>query len=159
MKPNTATRAAADVKGAKIQGIAAGTKVLTLDGELPVEFLNAGDRVITRDSGMAVLRDIRVRTVKVAAVAIAASSLGHDRPEADMVLPAGQQVLVRDWRAQALFGQQQAMVPVSRLADGQFVRHIGEVEMRVFELRFDRDHVIYAGGMELAAPAPASAPA
>lgn len=154
----TAQTSKADSK-ATITGLTAGTTVLTLDGEIPVEFLSPGDRVITRDSGMAVLKQIRIRRVRTRAVSVAASSLGHDRPAADLVLPQGQQVLVRDWRAQALFGKQQAMVPVSRLVDGQYVRHIGEVEMRVFELRFERDHVIYAGGMEVAAPVPASEPA
>lgn len=34
-----------------------GTIVLTMEGALPVEYLNAGDRIITR-AGMRVLRDI-----------------------------------------------------------------------------------------------------
>jgi hypothetical protein len=135
------------------RGIAAGTTVLTLDGELPVEFLSPGDRVITRDSGMAVLRDIRVRRVRCRAVAISAGSLGHTRPDEDMILPAAQRILVRDWRAEALFGATQALVPVARLADGQYIRDLGETEMVLHELLFDDVHVIYAGGMELDAPA------
>ncbi len=134
-------------------GLSAGTMVLTLEGEMPVEFLSAGDKVITRDSGVAVLRKVHAHKVKTAAIALTAGSLGHNRPDSDMVLPAGQQILVRDWRAEALFGAKQALVPVSRLIDGQFVRDLGEVEMTVFELEFDNDHVIYAGGMELNAPA------
>ncbi|MDF1854764.1 Hint domain-containing protein [Pseudooceanicola sp.] len=138
---------------ATINGFVAGTKVLTLDGELPVEFLNTGDRVITRDSGMAVIRNIRTHKTRTAAISIAAGSLGHTRPDADMVLPADQKVLVRDWRAEALFGEKQALVPISRLVDGQYVRALGEVELTVYELEFDADHVIYAGGMELEAEA------
>lgn len=144
---------------AAARGIAAGTTVLTLDGELPVEMLSPGDRVITRDSGMAVLRDIRTRRVRTEAVAIAAGSLGHTRPDDDMVLPAAQTVLVRDWRAEALFGAPQAMVPVARLADGQYVRPLGETELTLVELVFDREHVVYAGGMEVAATVAAMADA
>lgn len=151
----TQTRPAAEAPA----GIVTGTRVLTLDGEMPVEFLTPGDRVITRDSGIAVLRDIRVRKVAVAAVAIAAGSLGHTRPDEDMILPAAQKVLVRDWRAEALFGAKQAMVPVARLADGQFVREIGERELTLCELVFDSAHVVYAGGMELDAPVPETATA
>ncbi|WP_375690987.1 Hint domain-containing protein [Pseudooceanicola sp. LIPI14-2-Ac024] len=135
----------------KVAGIVAGSPVLTLDGELPVEFLTPGDRVITRTGGMAVLREVRVRHLRSRAVQVAAGSIGHDRPEADLVLPAEQKVLVRDWRARAIFGQPEALVEVARLADGQFVRGIGELEMTLFELVFDRPHVIYVGGMELAA--------
>lgn len=141
--------------GTGVQGLPAGTKVLTLDGELPVEFLAPGDRVITRDSGMATVRAVRVRAIRAEAVAVAAGSLGHDRPDADTILPATQQVLVRDWRARAIFGADRALVAVARLADGQYVRALGPREMRVVTLEFDREHVIYAGGLEVAAPAPA----
>jgi len=134
------------------RGIVVGTSVMTLEGEMPVEFLSPGDRVITRDSGIAVLRDIRVRRITARAVAVAAGSLGHTRPDEDIVLPAGQKVLVRDWRAEALFGAKQALVPVARLADGQYVRELGEVEMLLCEPVFDSAHVIYAGGLELDAP-------
>lgn len=154
MKPTASPTSGQDAQHrARPAGIVAGTKVLTLDGELPVEFLSPGDRVITRDSGMAVLRDIRVRRTRCAAVSIAAGTLGHTRPDEDMILPADQKILVRDWRAEALFGAKQALVPAARLADGQYVRELGAVEMVLHELVFDSAHVIYAGGMELDAPA------
>lgn len=38
-------------------GIALGTHVLTADGSLPVEYLQAGDRIVTR-SGMRTLRGL-----------------------------------------------------------------------------------------------------
>lgn len=38
-------------------GLPVGTVVLTLDGALPVEFLSAGDRIVTR-AGVRVLRRI-----------------------------------------------------------------------------------------------------
>ncbi len=41
-------------------GILSGTRVLTLDGELPVQFLCPGDRIITR-SGARVLRGVEMR--------------------------------------------------------------------------------------------------
>ncbi|WP_187292487.1 Hint domain-containing protein [Octadecabacter antarcticus] len=34
------------VKSANVSGLATGTNVITLNGELPVEHLNAGDRII-----------------------------------------------------------------------------------------------------------------
>ncbi len=136
-----------------VTGLPRGACVLTLDGEMPVEFLTPGDRVITRDSGMAVLRGITARTVRTPAVAIAAGSLGHTRPDADAVLPAAQKVLVRDWRAGALYGAEQALVAAARLADGQYIRELGEIEMTVFVLDFGEGHVVYADGMELDVPA------
>ncbi|WP_375172798.1 Hint domain-containing protein [Pseudooceanicola sp.] len=132
-------------------GIAAGTKVMTLDGEMPVEFLTAGDRVITRDTGMAVLKGIRARKVACDLVHISGGSLGHNKPEADITVPSGQEVLIRDWRAEALFGKKTALVSAERLVDGEFVRDLGKGVMTVYEMVFDRDHIIYAGGLEVAA--------
>jgi len=57
---------------ANVSGLAAGTTVMTLDGETPVENLKVGSRIITRDTGMAVLRSITKHEVHVAAIQIKA---------------------------------------------------------------------------------------
>jgi hypothetical protein len=44
-------------------GMAQGTSVLTLDGDIPVEFLNIGDKVLTH-SGIRLLKSIEVSVVK-----------------------------------------------------------------------------------------------
>jgi hypothetical protein len=130
-------------------GIPHGTPVLTLDGELPIEFLSEGDRVITRNAGSARLLSRHSFRCRRAAVLIQAGSLGQMRPETDTVLPACQHVLVRDWRARALFGQPQAMVAAGVLADGEYIRDLGEMELQLHVLCFERDQVVYAGGLEL----------
>lgn len=140
------------------QGMIAGTMVLTLDGELPVQFLAPGDRVITR-SGARVLTGIEVSILTEAEVIrISASALGHDRPEADLFVVPAQPILIRDWRAKALYGTDTAMVPAARLADGDYIRKEVVAEVRLFTLRFAREEVVYAGGLELAC-APVGAPA
>jgi len=133
-------------------GIAAGTVVLTLDGALPVDFIEPGDRIITRD-GMRVVREVTVHRYSGPAIRIAAGALGHDRPEQDLVLPAETPVLVRDWRAEALFGARQAVVPVERLADGEFIATVTALSLRLYDLRFDTAQVIYAEGLEISCAA------
>jgi len=133
---------------AQTRGIAAGTVVATLDGYLPVDFLSIGDRVVTR-SGMRVVRRISVSRFSGQAVRIGASALGHDRPEQDLTLPADMLVMVRDWRAQAIFGQDQALVPVARLVDGEYIAHDRVVGMRLYELQFDTPEIVYAEGVEI----------
>lgn len=133
------------------QGIASGTVVATLDGYLPVDFLEPGDRVVTR-SGMRVLRKVVSRRYSGPAVCITASALGHDRPEQDLTIPADTLVLVRDWRAGALFGQDQAFVPASRLVDGEFVAETVVRSLRTYELGFDTPEVVYAEGVEVFCP-------
>ena len=142
---------------APLHGIVAGTMVLTLEGELPVQFLAPGDRVVTR-SGAKVLKDIGVTLLQDALmVRISASALGHDRPDADLFVAPAQPILVRDWRARALYGQDAAMVEAQRLADGDYIRKEVVAEVRLFTLRFEREEVLYAGGLELACTALAPA--
>ncbi|MFX0544698.1 Hint domain-containing protein [Roseovarius sp. S1116L3] len=142
-------------------GVLSGSIILTLDGEIPVEHLVPGDRIITRDSGAAVLVAAHRHIMRVRAVRILAGSLGDTRPDRDVVLPEGQQVLVRDWRAKALFGLRQVAAPAHALIDGEFITSEGVATMTLHELRFETPHVIYADGLELVAPAqqPAAHPA
>ncbi|MGP6088784.1 Hint domain-containing protein [Antarctobacter jejuensis] len=143
--------------GDPLNALPAGIEVMTLDGILPVEFLNPGDRVITRNSGTAVLRHIRSFTACVPTVSIRPGSLGHMRPDRVITLPAAQEVLVRDWRAETLFGARQALAPISRLVDGNFITLEGVQRMTLVELVFDGPQILYADGLELAAAAPVPA--
>lgn len=134
----------------EVSGLVAGAVIMTLEGEMPIQFLSPGDRVVTRDTGMAVVKAVRPRKMVCDAVAIMAGSLGHTRPDRDVVVPAGQKILIRDWRAEALYGQKQAMIPASKLVDGEFVTLHQNVEITFYEIEFDREHVIYADGLEVA---------
>lgn len=130
-------------------GLAAGSIVMTLEGEMPVEMLAAGDRIITRDTGMSVIHDIRKKTMTCDMVAIMAGSLGHTRPDRDVLVPADQRVLVRDWRSEALTGQKQALIPARDLVDGEFVQLRKNVSVTVYEIELNRAQVIYADGLEM----------
>jgi hypothetical protein len=134
---------------APLSGLPVGTTVLTKEGELPVELLSPGDRVITRDAGFATLKSIKIVQGIDNAVRFKAGSLGHNKPETDMTLPAGQTILVRDWRAPAMFNASQSLATASQLVDGEFVTDAGVQEMTLVHLTFDRPHILYAGGMEV----------
>lgn len=127
-----------------------GTPIQTQDGVLPVETLTSGDQLITRTQGLTPLSKIRKSRAMMHAVRFAAGSLGHTQPGSDLLLPLNQQVLIRDWRAKAMFGQPQAVVPAFELIDDEFIRDEGMQMLELCTLTFDRPHVIYAGGMEIA---------
>jgi hypothetical protein len=135
-------------------GLCAGTQVLTLAGALPVEYLCPGDRIVTRD-GARSLRDVHVRVIHDARmICVSASALGIEQPEDDLLLTPDQPILIRDWRARALKGADQAMVPAGNLLDGEYIYATTVPEQRLFVLEFATAAVIYAGGLELAcAPA------
>ncbi|MEM9238478.1 MAG: Hint domain-containing protein [Pseudomonadota bacterium] len=135
----------------KLSGLAAGTDVVTADGLIPVEHLTAGDRVVTRDGGMQRAIWIESHFVTTFAVRFAADALGHNRPENRLILPEGQRLLIRDWRAKALYGGNVVGVPAWRLADGEFISRVGPRSLYLYRVGFERQHTIYAGGLELLA--------
>ena len=135
------------------QGMLAGTMVRTLDGLLPVDFLTPGDRIVTRAGARRLTSISVVARKQVDLVRVKASTMGHDRPDQDILLSPGQPVIIRDWRAQVLYGAPVAAIPAARLADGEFVCVEVHRNVRLYTLRFDEDEVIYAEGLELACPA------
>ena len=141
--------AALPAEASALPGISGGTVVATCEGLLPVDFLEPGDRVVTR-AGMRILRAVGVHRYSGPAVSISASALGHDRPEQDLTLPAHTPILVRDWRAGAIYGVDQAFVPAARLIDGEYVRAEVVRGMPLYELVFDTPEVVYAEGVEIA---------
>ena len=152
MNMSTKIRPATEVVAEQsLIGLCAGTIVLTLDGELPVEHLTIGDRVISRSSGTAVLRNIVITQAMMTPIRIKAGSLGHTRPDRDMLVSPNAQLHIRDWRAEALFGTPSAMISARRLIDGEFVAEETTRVVTLFNLVFDRAQVIYADGMEIGA--------
>lgn len=144
--------------GSDCVGFPRGTEIMTLAGALPVEALYPGDRVITRDAGAQTLRDITCHAVPVRSrfVRVSRDALGG-RPSCDMLLPADQRMLLRDWRAQALYGTPAARVPISRLVDGEFLRWTEDRPEALLRLRFDHCHIVYANGLELFSADPVTA--
>lgn len=133
-------------------GLIAGAIVMTLNGPKPVEALQAGDRIITRN-GMRVLKDVVTTKTFMRPIRIAHGTLGCSRPKQDMLVAPGLEILVRDWRAEVLFGSPEAIVPVSRMVDGT---HIAPFETEGFyttyTLAFDNEEIFYADGIEVVAP-------
>ncbi len=131
-------------------GLAPGTQVLTLDGAIPVEFLNPGDRLITR-RGARTLKSIVRHTLPEGTqrVCVSTDALGG-KPTGEVTLLPGQKVLIRDWRAKALWGKDIAEVPVARLVDGKAIRIETGGRQTMLSLYFGAPEIIYAEGLELA---------
>ena len=134
-------------------GLVSGTILLTADGEIPVEYLSPGDRIVTRNAGLVPLAAIQTVRVSEEAVKISAGSLGDKKPTHHAMLPASQMVLVRDWRAQALRGATQAVMPAGCLIDDEYITALGARDMTLVRLGFAAPYVVYADGLELSVPA------
>lgn len=146
--PQHFARRAADSRQ-EVAGLVHGTAVLTLHGQIPVQHLRCGDQIITRGSGSAAVQSIEVISAVTRVVYVIAGSLGHSSRTTDTLLSAGQPVLLRDWRARAFGGADEALVRAGDLADGEFVRDLGQFPVTLYRIRCAEPSVIYAGGMEL----------
>ena len=153
MKPKTIGRSG-EISGitsfGEKSGLLADSIILTLSGEMRVGDLKPGHRIVTRNGGTARLRTIRRHETTIPLIRIKAGSLGDTRPDCDTILPAGQGVLIRDWRAQALFGMRQAIAPARNLVDGEFISEIPARRTILCELGFDHSHILYVDGLEVA---------
>lgn len=131
--------------------IVAGANLYTLKGVVPVDTIRPGARIVTRSGAM------RIEAVGVSVqrrvdlVRISALALGHDRPDDDILVPSCQPILVRDWRARAMFGTEQAIVPAGSLVDGRHICLEPEAVVRMVRLVLPRAAVLYASWLEVAA--------
>ncbi|OIP88043.1 MAG: hypothetical protein AUK37_00100 [Rhodobacterales bacterium CG2_30_65_12] len=145
-------------------GFGLGTGILTTEGELPIEFLEPGDRIITHDCGAIALSRLIVRTVPACAMIRVRPAMLHTKGEGrDFFVLARQKIVLRGWQVRAMFGQPAALVAAARLVDGVHMARLSGTEpMRLFQLVFDdaRHLLVVAGGTMLAASArlPAAMP-
>ena len=125
-------------------GLVAGTLIRTEAGELPVEYLLAGDMIETVNNGLVELRGTSLAEARDIDV------VRFSRPDGDLIVPISQQVLVNDWRAQILHGQDAMLTPASSLVDDHAVTRHKIERLRLIRLHFDQPQVIWADGLEVA---------
>lgn len=129
-------------------GLALGTTILTTDGALPVEFLTPGDKVVTYDRGAMALSKITMRPVPMSElVRIRPSVLQEQGFGRDVLVSARQKVLVKGWRARAMFGKPAALIEARKLVDGDYYTQLtGDAPLRLFQLHFaDGRHLVQIG--------------
>lgn len=137
-----------------------GTHILTPAGNRAVEDLSVGDRIVTRDHGVQPIRWIGATHLPSNALAarpdlrpvrIKAGALGPDTPVRDLSLSRQHRVLVRDWRADLLFGSPEGVLtPAFTLINDTDVRvdPCSDAGVEYFHIAFDTHEVIYSEGLE-----------
>jgi hypothetical protein len=125
-----------------------GARILTPQGERPVESLRPGDMVITRDHGPQPLRWTGQRTVpgleRFAPVRVAAHVL--DGARAPLLVSPQHRFLFTGYKAELLFGCDEVLVAAKHLVDGHAVTQVEQQAVTYIHLMFDRHEVIYAEG-------------
>ncbi|MCZ4352941.1 Hint domain-containing protein [Roseovarius aestuarii] len=126
----------------------AGTMIDTPDGSVPVETLQPGDLVNTRDEGPQPLRWIGERRVSAlgdfAPIFIAANTFGA---HGDLFLSPLHRVLIRDSVAELLFGEREVLIAARDLVNDVSVRRIEGGQVDYVHILFDRHQVIFSEGL------------
>lgn len=134
--------------GASVVCFAAGCLIDTPDGPRPVEDLQPGDMVLTGAEGPQPVRWTGNTTVlarhDLAPIVITAGTLGNDR---DLVVSPQHAILLDDWRAELLYGQDAVLVRAVDLLgmDGVYRRAGGLVTY--CHLLLDRHDVVRSHGV------------
>ncbi len=124
---------------------AAGTRIMTDRGPVPVEQLAVGDRVVTAEHGTMPITWIGHRRIdcrrhpephKVQPVLIAAHAFGHGTPERDLLLSPDHAVFAEG-----------VLIPVKHLINGRTIRQIVIPAVTYFHVALDRHGVILAEGL------------
>lgn len=126
----------------------AGTRIATPGGAVPVEELQPGDLVLTRDEGAQPLRWIGRRRVAAtgafAPIAFAAGALGA---HGALMLSPEHRVLLTSSMAELLFGEAEVLVAAKHLVNDRTIRRRPGGEVDYLHLMFDRHQVIWSEGL------------
>ena len=124
-----------------------GTRIATTRGEVPVEDLRAGDRVITLDHGAQTLRWAGARRIaaagRAATVEIAPGRFGNVRP---LRVSPQHRMLLSGWQAELHFGEPEVLAAAGHLVDGATVKRLRGGEVDYFHLLFDAHEILFADG-------------
>ena len=126
---------------------ARGSRIATAAGEIPVEQLAVGDRVVTRDNGFQTIRWIgstkRRAEGHVAPIMFREGVLGNHR---SLFLSPNHRVLLRSETAQLLTGEHEVLVAAKFLVDDQRVLRVRGGFVEYFHILFDTHEVILSEG-------------
>lgn len=132
-----------------------GTLIATPKGEVAVESLKAGDRIITRDNGIQEIRwtgrkdlgwhDL-VANPHLKPVMIRQGSLGNGLPEQDMMVSPNHRLLVANDRTALYFDEHEVLVAAKHLVAGKGIDAVDAVGTSYIHFMFDRHEVVLSNG-------------
>ncbi|SIN91288.1 Hint domain-containing protein [Vannielia litorea] len=132
-----------------------GTRIATARGEVPVERLKAGDRVMTRDHGLQRIRWVGRKTLGAAQLArqpelrpvlVTKGAMGQGLPERDMMVSPQHRMLVTGDRAALWFEDREVLVAALHLVNGGTIRRAEVEEVTYIHILFDQHEVVLSDG-------------
>ncbi|MCB1354995.1 MAG: Hint domain-containing protein [Maritimibacter sp.] len=132
-----------------------GTLIATPKGEVPVERLRVGDRVITRDNGIQEIKWVGARAIGFAELAraqhlapihIRAGALGNGLPERDMLLSPNHRVLVANDRTSLYFDEREVLAAAKHLVNSKGIQVIQPIEVTYIHFMCQNHEVVLSNG-------------
>ncbi len=132
-----------------------GAMIATPKGEVPVESLREGDKVITRDNGIQEIRWTGKRTLNREELAdhlnmkpifIKAGALGHNLPERDMLVSPQHRMLITGETPQLYFEESEVLVAAKHLVGRQGIGIMDTMRTTYIHFMFDRHEVVLSDG-------------
>jgi Ca2+-binding RTX toxin-like protein len=133
-----------------------GTAIATPRGEMLVEELKVGDKIITRDNGIQEIRWMGVKHLNghslksephLQPVLIQAGSLGNDLPERDMLVSPNHRMLVNNDRVSLYFEENEVLVSAKHLVNpSEGVQTVQSMGVSYIHFMFDAHEVVLANG-------------
>ena len=132
-----------------------GALIATMKGEVPVEQIKLGDKVLTRDNGLQQVRWIGARTLTAAQmcalddarpVLIRKGALGNGCPQRDIIVSPHHRMLVTSDIAMMLFDEREVLVAARHLTGLAGIERIEAACVTYFHMLFDHHEVILADG-------------
>ncbi len=135
---------------------AGGTMIKTIAGEVAVEDLKAGDKVLTMDNGFQSLQWIGSRSLtaetldenpNMKPIRIRAGALGNDLPEQDLYVSPQHRVLVKSNVAKNMFGDSEVLVAAKQLLAMDGIEVCEDTDgVDYYHFMFEGHEVVFSNG-------------
>jgi hypothetical protein len=132
-----------------------GTMIATPRGEVPVQSLRAGDKVITRDNGLQEIRWTGAKALnwvdlaanpRMKPVLVKAGSLGNGLPEWDMMVSPNHRLLVANDQTAVYFDEHEVLVEAKHLVGSKGMHSVDTAGVTYIHFMFDRHEVVLSNG-------------
>ncbi len=139
------------VEATSVPCFVAGTRLTTDAGQTPVEALQIGDLVMTRDQGLQPVRWVGQRTVaaqgNLAPIHILAQTLSDYDGHGDLLVSPQHRILLRDGLAEMLFGASEVLVAAKDLVNDHSVRRKTGGQVTYVHVMFDNHQLVDSEGI------------
>jgi len=142
-------QSAQDITDLELSCVVRGSKIATRRGEVPVEELQAGDEVVSRDKGLAPVRWVgRVFTSNIA-VKVPAGAMGRLVPARDCWLAPSARLWMQGAEFEGAFASREVLVPVKDLVGWRGITEDPTASSEFFLVLCDTPSVMIVDGMQV----------